>query len=119
MNADLINGLFELAGAVLIFNHARVLLKDKMVRGVSVLSTAVFTAWGFWNLYYYPSLGQWWSFAGGVAIVVANSVWLSLMWKYRRNRQSSPENQMLYGDDRPAGIDRNGLEGWLRRGGAL
>jgi hypothetical protein len=83
MSADLINGLFEFCGGLLILNHCRVLLRDKAVAGVSVFSTAVFTSWGFWNLYFYPSLGQWWSFAGGLAIVCANALWLALMFKYR------------------------------------
>lgn len=83
MSADLINGLFEFCGGLLILNHCRVLLRDKAVAGVSLFSTAVFTSWGFWNLYYYPLLGQWWSFAGGLAIVCANALWLALMFKYR------------------------------------
>lgn len=71
MIADLINGSFEILGGLFILNHCRVVLKDKRVAGVSVVSVAFFTAWGFWNLYYYPSLNQWWSFAGGCVVVAA------------------------------------------------
>ena len=83
MSADLINGAFEAVGAFLILNHCRAVLHDKAVAGVSVLSTAVFAVWSFWNLYYYPSLGQWWSFTGGLAIVVANCWYVSLLVKHR------------------------------------
>ncbi|KKL45911.1 hypothetical protein LCGC14_2350840, partial [marine sediment metagenome] len=63
--ADFINGAFELLGAVAIFGHVRRVLKDKAVAGVSILSVCFFASWGLWNLYYYPSLGQWVSFWGG------------------------------------------------------
>jgi hypothetical protein len=35
-----------------------------------------------WNLYYYPHLDQWWSFAGGLVIVAANVLWIGLMVYY-------------------------------------
>lgn len=82
--ADLINGCFELAGGLFVLNHVRVLLKDKSVKGVSILSTIVFTLWGVWNLYYYPSLNQMISFYGGLLIVFANSLYISLMLYYRK-----------------------------------
>lgn len=81
--ADLVNGGFEGCGAVAIFANCAVLRRDKRVRGVSPLVTAFFTSWGFWNLYYYPSLDQWASFVGGVAIVAGNLLWLTLAFKYR------------------------------------
>lgn len=83
MLSDAVNGGFELAGAVFVLNHCRTVLADRSVKGVSILSTAFFACWGIWNLYYYPSLGQVWSFAGGVAIVIANALWIGLMLKYR------------------------------------
>lgn len=83
MIPDLINGLFEAAGGFFVLNHCRVLSKDKKVKGVSILSTVFFTSWGVWNLYYYPHLGQWLSFVGGLFIVLANSLWIGLMLKYK------------------------------------
>lgn len=83
--ADVCNGLFEALGALLILNHCRAVIRDKAVAGVSILSTAIFTLWGVWNLYYYPSLGQWCSFSGGLFIVAANATWVGLMLKYRKS----------------------------------
>ena len=81
--ADFINGSFEaLAGFFVLLNCRRV-VRDKCVRGVSIYSTIFFTSWGVWNLYYYPSLAQWMSFAGGLFIVAANCAWIALMIKYR------------------------------------
>lgn len=82
MSPDLFNGLFELFGGAFILNHCRALYRDKKVKGVSLLSTCFFTAWGVWNLYYYPHLDQWLSFAGGVAIVLSNALWITLMIYY-------------------------------------
>lgn len=79
---DLINGLFEAFGGASIWLNVRRILKDKQVRGVSLVATAFFASWGWWNCYYYPSLGQWLSFWGGVVIVSANSVWIFLAVKY-------------------------------------
>lgn len=85
MNPDLVNGLFEVGGSVFLWLNCWRLWKDKMVRGYSMLTTMFFSSWGYWNLYYYPHLDQWWSFAGGVSIVTANTVWLGMMYYYRKN----------------------------------
>jgi hypothetical protein len=79
---DFVNGLFEMLGGAFILNHCRVLYRDKMVRGVSIISTSFFFAWGVWNLYYYPHLDQWWSFAGGLVIVLGNCLWVGMMLYY-------------------------------------
>jgi hypothetical protein len=87
--ADLVNGSFELLAGLFSLNNCRATYKAKRVVGVSPVSTAFFTAWGFWNLYYYPALGQWLSFYGGLSIVLANMLWLYLMIHYRRNTDGS------------------------------
>lgn len=86
MIPDFINGCFEAAGSVFILMHVRRVVIDKAVAGVSTVATVFFTLWGFWNLFYYPHLHQWWSFAGGLAIVAANATWVSLLIKYRQRR---------------------------------
>ena len=86
MNLDLINGLFEIMAGLMILNNCRVLAKQKHVSGVSVISTAFFFLWGLWNLHYYPSLGQTYSYFAGMLIAVANLIWVVLMLKYRSNK---------------------------------
>ena len=79
---DFINGSFEtLSGFFVLLNCYRV-IKDKQVKGVSIICIAFFTCWGFWNLYYYPHLEQWFSFFGGLFIVTANCLWVGLMIYY-------------------------------------
>lgn len=85
MNLDMINGGFELAAGLLTLLTTRALLRDKKVRGVSPIPLVLFTAWGFFNLAYYPSLDQWFSFLGSCVIVAVNVVNLTLMWSYRKN----------------------------------
>ena len=89
MSGDLINGLFEFVGALFILLNVRAMVRDKVVMGVSTLPTIFFSSWGIWNLYYYPSLDQWYSFAGGVAIVLANCLWLGLTFYYLRRQRAS------------------------------
>ena len=84
MLPDLINGLFESLAGLMVLNHCRVLYEHKETRGVSILSSAFFTAWGFWNLYYYPTLGQTLSFYGGIMVVAANMVYVGMMVFYRK-----------------------------------
>jgi hypothetical protein len=82
---DLINGLFEAFGGFSVWLNVRAILRDRKSRGVSKIACGFFTAWGFWNLFYYPHLGQWLSFAGGVIIVVGNTVWIINLWRFRKS----------------------------------
>lgn len=82
---DVVNGSFELGMSLFILLSIHKAYRDKLVRGVSVLHVAFPWCWGLWNLYYYPHLGQWLSFWGGVAVVTANGVWLSQLVYYTRH----------------------------------
>jgi hypothetical protein len=84
---DVLNGLFELGGAILLLLNCRRLYLDKVVKGLSVIPLVYFTAWGVWNLYYYPSVGCPWSFYGGLALVIVNFTYLSMLWWYLRKER--------------------------------
>lgn len=75
-NVDRVNGLFEFVGAVFALLNISKLLTDRSVRGVYWPSVAFWTIWGGWNLYYYPALGQWFSFFGGLLLVFFNAFWV-------------------------------------------
>ena len=89
LEPDHINGLFELVGGIFIWLNVRRIYIDKTLKGVSALPTIFFTSWGFWNLYYYPHLEQWFSFLGGVFIVIANCVWLYFVAYYWRKGKNA------------------------------
>ena len=82
--SDLINSLFELCGSIPILLSCRTAYREKQFRGMHSWHMPFFLAWGVWNLYYYPSLGQWKSFVGGLAIVLANSLYVGMFFYYRR-----------------------------------
>jgi len=88
---DMINGIFEIAAGILIWANCYRVYKDKQVKGVSLLAVSVFVLWGYWNLYYYPFLGQWLSFIGGIMVVTANTVWVGMMMYYvRKEKKREP-----------------------------
>lgn len=76
MTPDHINGAFEFGGAIILLLDCIRLRRDRRVLGVHWGPKFFFLAWGLWNLYYYPSLGQPWSFYGGCALVMVNAIWL-------------------------------------------
>ena len=84
MNPDMINGLLESIGGLFIVGSIFQLYKDKRVLGIYWPHPIFFTAWGFWNLFYYPHLEQWFSFYGSVFLVVANAIWLGQIIYYKR-----------------------------------
>lgn len=88
---DLINGIFEIIGAYFTWMNARALYRDRKIMGVYWPMTFFFSAWGVWNLHYYPSLGQWVSFTGGVLLVSGNVAWIGLLlvFKYKKGEGSS------------------------------
>jgi len=79
---DIINASFECFGGVFVIFSIIRLHKEKMVRGISILTVIFFAAWGMWNLFYYPHLGQSLSFIGGVFVTSANTVWLGQVIYY-------------------------------------
>ena len=86
---DIINGLFEVSGGFFILKNVQQILRDRTVRGVHWLPTGFFWVWGCWNIYYYPYLDQWFSFYGGLWIVVVNFLWLVLMIQYWPGRKQN------------------------------
>jgi hypothetical protein len=87
---DVINGLFEMSGGFFIWQSVVKLHREKLVRGVSWKPVAFFSTWGFWNLFYYPHLDQWLSFAGGCGITLTNTIWAAqigyYVWRERSPR---------------------------------
>lgn len=87
MTPDAINACFEGLGGLLLWINVYRLYKDKQVSGISLWPTAFFTMWGVWNLYFYPAVNAWYSFFGGLSIVLANLVWWLQMLYYVNRKQ--------------------------------
>lgn len=80
---DMINAIFEVGGGYFSWGNVYKLYKDKIVRGVYWPMWIFLSAWGLWNLYYYPSVGHDYSFWAGIFLVSANIAWLGLAIKYK------------------------------------
>lgn len=89
MTSDTINALFELGGGIFLFFNVLALYRDKKIHGVRILPTAFFTLWGYWNLYFYPSVNCWLSFVGGCLIVLMNTIWVGQMIYYRKKNKKT------------------------------
>ena len=80
---DIINGLFELSGSIFVAASIIKTKRDKCTKGVSWITITYFSAWGYWNLFYYPHLDQWCSFVGGILIVITNTIWMCQILYYK------------------------------------
>jgi len=84
MSPDRVNALFELIAAIMLARNCLFTYRAKRIEGVSILSTIFFASWGYWNVFYYPHLGQQWSFVMGLAVTIVNTVWVGQMIYYTR-----------------------------------
>lgn len=84
---DNVNGMFEFLSGFFILLHCLKMYQDKKVRGVSMLAAVYFTSWSYWNLHYYPNLGQWYSFIGGGFTTICHTIWLSMILYYIRKEK--------------------------------
>ena len=83
--ADVVNSLFQAGAAAVCWRDVLFIYRDHRVRGVWWPAKVFFVAMGLWNMLYFPSLGQWWSFSAGVLVVSANATWATLAYRYRNN----------------------------------
>lgn len=81
---DSTNGIYEMVGGIFMLFNCIQVYKDKAVKGISLTSAMFFCSWGYWNLYYYPHLGQWSSTAGAAVMVLFNSIWIGQAIYYTR-----------------------------------
>jgi hypothetical protein len=99
MTMDLLNGLFETGGALITLLSVRQLLRDRQLRGAHWGPTVFFTAWGAWNLAYYPHLRQPVSTVGAALLVIVNVAYLALMLRFRTQKSGDPY-EIIWGQPR-------------------
>jgi len=87
---DMINAAFEFGGFLAIIPSIMAVLRDKRVHGISILTPLFFTSWGFWNIFYYPSLDQIWSAWAAVLLSLTNGIYLVLLFHYRARARKEP-----------------------------
>jgi hypothetical protein len=84
MTPDTVNAIFEGSGALLQWGSTYRIYKDRGYAGIYLPAAALFTLWGYWNLFYYPYLGQMFSFWATIIMVSGNTAWLVLMMFFGR-----------------------------------
>lgn len=72
---DIINACFEAGGSVFAFFSILKLYREKEVKGFSYWTSGFFSAFGYWNLYYYYHLQQWVSWGAAGFLGFMNMVW--------------------------------------------
>ena len=86
MTPDFFNGLFELGGAAFALLNVRRAHLDREVKGVSWVAVLFFAGWGYWNVYYYPTIEQPFSAACAVVLALVNSAWVIQLYCYDRRK---------------------------------
>lgn len=79
MNLDIINGSFEGIGAICSWANVYKYTQERIVRGIYWPSVIFYAVWGAFNLIYYPSLNQPFSFWGGLVLLLGNLAWILLV----------------------------------------
>lgn len=105
LTPDVINAFFEFFGGLLLFLNVRRLYLDKRLNGVSLVPSLFYTAWGYWNVFYYRELGQPVSLVAGILPAASNTAWvaMALYYQYR----ARPCGLKRYGD---VVVTLNGVE---------
>ncbi|HVM73411.1 MAG TPA: hypothetical protein VMU13_00835 [Candidatus Paceibacterota bacterium] len=80
---DALNGFFETGGGIFSLLNCKAILRDQELKGASLIAFCFYVLWGLWNLYYYPHLGQYLSWYGGILIVLVNSWYIYLILYFR------------------------------------
>jgi hypothetical protein len=79
------NAGFETLGAAFNILNIVQILKEKQVRGVSLVPTALFTAWGLFNIFFYSYNHLPVSAIAAIAMSWVNATWVFLAIKYKNN----------------------------------
>lgn len=93
MNSDLVNGIIEFVGGCFLWLNVWRITKDKDIKGIHWGSVMFWTAFGSWNIYYYPSINQWFSFYGSIFVFLGNTTWVILCFYYKKiNKAEQTDN---------------------------
>ena len=83
---DYINAGFESMAGVFVFLSAWRVYKDREGARCEQPGWSSSCSPGACGCNYYPSLGQWGSFYGGLSVAAANITWIALILYYRKPR---------------------------------
>jgi hypothetical protein len=83
------NTLFEAIGSIMAWLNVKALYKDNEIKGVYWPIYIFYSVWGYWNLYYYPSVNCWGSFVAGIILALGNTAWVVVAVRlYLKNKKN-------------------------------
>jgi hypothetical protein len=83
---DAVNAVFEFSGSIAVWLNVRAIYRDRGYAGGRIYVNVFFFSWSWWNLYYYPHLGQMLSAIGTMSIGFANMAYLIMMLHFGRKQ---------------------------------
>jgi hypothetical protein len=89
MTQDSINGLFGVFASILSYQNVRQAILHNEIKGMHWHSTAFFTAWAIFQLYFYFDLKLYLSMVGSFCIILIDLYWLWLFYKFSKFSLSS------------------------------
>lgn len=101
MILDAINAIFPFVGGMITWASILKLHKHKQVRGVSLWAVSFFAFYSMWNIVFYSHLGQWWSLAAGILMVISNTTQAALTFHYHFKEKRECGGCELQSEDKP------------------
>jgi hypothetical protein len=84
---DVITSLFQFGAVVFLLDNIRAIIRDKDLKGVSILMIVFFTVWGYWGIFMFYVLQQPLSMWTNIGIAVAYTIWFLLAVFYKSKKQ--------------------------------
>lgn len=85
MNAvDTINSLLVFGYIIFGFINIKSVMRDKVIKGISIYFVYFIVIVSTWNMYYYYSLEQYISMILAIILCIINIIWSSLILYYKR-----------------------------------
>jgi cation transport ATPase len=82
LTMDQANACLEMGGAFLRTLDCIKLFQDKRFSGGHLGTALYFLGWGVFNVFFYPSLNQVWSFWAAIVLMVMNGLWFVMALYY-------------------------------------
>lgn len=91
---DPVNAFFEFASSFFLLISVFKVHREKRVAGISYIHVGFFALWGVWNLFYYPYLGQSYSFYAGIFLVIVNVTYFGQLVYYDKLYPGHPRRTL-------------------------
>jgi uncharacterized protein with PQ loop repeat len=81
---EFITAAFATVSGFMLLLNLRQAIRDKDVKGVSLITLWFFTCYAIWMTYYFWTLSEYWVVVPAIVNMMANIAYLSVATKYKR-----------------------------------